>query len=641
MSGGLAPSIIKILKPNLGLCDDSVIPILKALEQKISQSVHTGDVEVHLDLSANKLTSKAVVSICNWFSSRSDLKAKLTLLKLFKNQIDDVGAKAIANLVWNQKSPLEEIHLSHNRISAAGLQVLLHKLLNAPDTRGNPLYPRYDRNKNTYLPIWIRLEYNSIMNVQQVLDQFQRSCGRRMRLGKNVCCFATRGPHSVGSNNKDPHCSPAKCLQSSIRDAPLVHLYSVHNQAVEASPSPSSPKRYHEPLRSQKNMERPKPQTFCQSSSPKRANKPGYLPQTSKFVPVGSRPEATEQSTGGSREANKKVPSEPPVSTQPFQTKTKEEPEENIHTSQLFVFLDSSSILKMTEFFGDHQKIQFCSFPFLYALLRKNLICVEEDLRITFAIPFDARKEIDTLIRNSFERCKYDEALRDFVAPLIEANVVVYVEEMDIDPNLNPLTQAQIQAADQAGISLLTRKTIELALLWEKEVPTKFKEKRLSGKSFSTCIASANPRVVRFVNKILPKPDVSNVCCISLGAISSAIENYIPSAAKISTDEKMFQKLEWDPKESKLCANTLHDSIQQVQLGINEQQISAPVSVKEKKNPEKKESKTPSPKSPKRTDIEPWAFKKCLSEVRQMLVDGCSYESILDRISVIEAESEL
>eukprot|EP00931_Biecheleriopsis_adriatica_P091298 TRINITY_DN65190_c0_g1_i1.p1 TRINITY_DN65190_c0_g1~~TRINITY_DN65190_c0_g1_i1.p1 ORF type:complete len:856 (-),score=173.82 TRINITY_DN65190_c0_g1_i1:75-2642(-) len=128
-----------------------------------------------VDFSQNKLTSaglRPIVSLC----CRCQ---KLRVLKVYKNEIDDAGAKELARLLEKCAS-IEEIHLSHNRLTARGVRIIAE----AAD---------WYRSESS-CPLWLRLEQNLVESPTQFFWSLERRlsvCQREdeRRCTTRVCCW--------------------------------------------------------------------------------------------------------------------------------------------------------------------------------------------------------------------------------------------------------------------------------------------------------------------------------------------------------------------------------------------------------------------------------------------------------------------
>eukprot|EP01071_Lankesteria_metandrocarpae_P003414 Lankesteria_metandrocarpae@DN2939_c0_g1_i2.p1 len=255
-----------------------------------------------VDASSNCVTGKGVTTLMNFLKTQSG-RVRLKCLKLFKNLVDDAGARAIADYVESSGVPLEELHLSHNRISKDGAFLVLRAFTDArclppkqyrsttgeniynstnaeqngssnstaepaqsavsrPSASTIPssstassslvhsssqqpyVYPRYDPQIVRRLPIWVRLEYNLINSPEELLKEWS-TYHHKVRNSSGqpskvpVLCFAERGYRNV--HVKDPHCSPIRCVHSLKHDAPILHLYSFCHQGHHGSPTSCAP----------------------------------------------------------------------------------------------------------------------------------------------------------------------------------------------------------------------------------------------------------------------------------------------------------------------------------------------------------------------------------------------------------------
>ncbi|CEL92088.1 unnamed protein product [Vitrella brassicaformis CCMP3155] len=76
----------------------------------------------------------------------------IRILKLYRNHISDTGATAIADLIRALPTALEELHLSHNHLTARGAKAIIEAF---DDGRKRGLYPK---NRGGPFPVWLRME---------------------------------------------------------------------------------------------------------------------------------------------------------------------------------------------------------------------------------------------------------------------------------------------------------------------------------------------------------------------------------------------------------------------------------------------------------------------------------------------------
>jgi len=128
-----------------------------------------------VDFSQNKLSSASLHAIVTLCSRCSNFR----VLKVYKNDIDDSGADELAWL-FEQCQTLEEVHLSHNRLTARGAKTLA----SAADWW----------RKETGSPLWLRMEQNLVASPTQLLRSFENTlsiCGREdeRRCTTRHCCW--------------------------------------------------------------------------------------------------------------------------------------------------------------------------------------------------------------------------------------------------------------------------------------------------------------------------------------------------------------------------------------------------------------------------------------------------------------------
>jgi hypothetical protein len=130
-------------------------------------------------------------------------------IKLYKNRLTDSGGIRLAEMIWRQQYPADEIHLSHNGFTAHTLVAMCMAM------DANDAYPILIAKQQKYAPCWLRIEQNSIDRPLEVVDLIQREANLRICLAHN---------HDL--------CKATRCQQGSHRwqDTPLLHLVIVHKQ---------------------------------------------------------------------------------------------------------------------------------------------------------------------------------------------------------------------------------------------------------------------------------------------------------------------------------------------------------------------------------------------------------------------------
>lgn len=107
-----------------------------------------------VDFSQNKLSASGLRTVLGLCLRCENLR----ILKLFKNDIDDNGAEALADFVRKCRS-VEEMHLSHNRLTERGVVALVTAAEKSRPRGANPL--------------WLRLEQNEVADPDQVFQKLQ------------------------------------------------------------------------------------------------------------------------------------------------------------------------------------------------------------------------------------------------------------------------------------------------------------------------------------------------------------------------------------------------------------------------------------------------------------------------------------
>ncbi|CAJ1341263.1 unnamed protein product [Effrenium voratum] len=132
---------------------DSDVPAL-GLKQA---ATHYGEV----DVSQNRLSAKGIEEVVNYCIRCSDLR----VLKAYKNEIGDAGARHIARLIRRCRY-IEEVHLSHNQLTEEGVRVIIEAACSRPQQAS---------------PLWLRLERNWVAEPASLLQELvdhSSVCGR-------------------------------------------------------------------------------------------------------------------------------------------------------------------------------------------------------------------------------------------------------------------------------------------------------------------------------------------------------------------------------------------------------------------------------------------------------------------------------
>eukprot|EP00440_Ansanella_granifera_P073000 gb/GFBE01079217.1/.p1 GENE.gb/GFBE01079217.1/~~gb/GFBE01079217.1/.p1 ORF type:complete len:278 (+),score=69.47 gb/GFBE01079217.1/:1-834(+) len=151
------------------------------------------------DFSLNNLSSAGLAAVLDVLKRCP----KLRVLKLFKNRIDDVGAEALAELC--RKLPgIEEMHLSHNQFTAAGVR----KIVVAAEEVRSP----------EATPLWLRVEQNLIDDPDAVFDQLVQQ------------------ELSVCKRDDDKSCTSRVCCKKCKVHLPYFHLQRWQNGNSQSGP---------------------------------------------------------------------------------------------------------------------------------------------------------------------------------------------------------------------------------------------------------------------------------------------------------------------------------------------------------------------------------------------------------------------
>jgi len=190
-----------------------------------------------IDLSDNRrLTSQGVHTLLALLRSLRKL-VHVKCLKLYKCDLDDDAGKDLASFIEHQQEPVDELHLSHNRLTHVSLIALIVGLRNhgsypkglcyvdegkykikvkGSSYTSNNIYGDADGGGDDdmvyyYTPCWMRIEYNCIPRVDALMSMIKDS------LSVNLCTASRRDL-----------CGPWRCSRHSI--FAVAHLYAINQQ---------------------------------------------------------------------------------------------------------------------------------------------------------------------------------------------------------------------------------------------------------------------------------------------------------------------------------------------------------------------------------------------------------------------------
>ncbi|ANQ06012.1 Uncharacterized protein PCOAH_00003510 [Plasmodium coatneyi] len=209
---------VDICLNNKALHDSHIVELVKILKKYI-KVVYNNYYCLNIDLSENYITCTGLKTLLKFILSYSE-NVGVHILKLYKNNIKDDGVSLIKQLVYVQKIPMEELHLSHNFVQDNTCKELLLSFVQAKK-ENNYVYPRYEKYQNSYkhlqIPVWIRLEYNCIQNPKEILKEVEEFAKKKRGYKSNlIICAALKS---------DKRCCPYKCLNATARNTPIMHVY--------------------------------------------------------------------------------------------------------------------------------------------------------------------------------------------------------------------------------------------------------------------------------------------------------------------------------------------------------------------------------------------------------------------------------
>lgn len=219
---GHAETVLSIKMKGVGLRDADVASVTLALDSLVARLAPPGlPISVELDASDNNLSDVGGMCFLHWvwrLLRRHESGAHLKILKLYRNRLGDATCEVLAEVLYHQLAPAEEIHLSHNAVQQHGFAAILAALALHPAS----VYPRETRCDA--VPCWVRLEHNEVANVDELLAALSAD---PVRLRS---CFATRSPGG-------PSCSSFQCCKTDgdTNTTAHVHLYCVREQSTPSN----------------------------------------------------------------------------------------------------------------------------------------------------------------------------------------------------------------------------------------------------------------------------------------------------------------------------------------------------------------------------------------------------------------------
>lgn len=130
----------------------------------------------YIDLSDNKIGPEGLDKL---FRVLRDHKVPCTVMKAYRNLLDDSIVDTIIEYLYTQPEsyPMHGVHISHNNITDKGAL----RLIKAAAQCGH--YPRL----TTRLPLWLRLECNSIETPQKVVTDCEAENFNVCLMGDGQC----------------------------------------------------------------------------------------------------------------------------------------------------------------------------------------------------------------------------------------------------------------------------------------------------------------------------------------------------------------------------------------------------------------------------------------------------------------------
>jgi 23S rRNA-/tRNA-specific pseudouridylate synthase len=137
----------------LQLTDDGIIAWCRWMGEQLARH-KKGYFAKIIDFSRNNIGSAGAGRLCRLLEMH---KVSCEVFRLFRNNLDDEAARDVGRYLTSfNRAPVHEMHLSHNKISVQGVKWILACLAM------HPAYPRWCEEAGQFVPLWLRLELNSI-----------------------------------------------------------------------------------------------------------------------------------------------------------------------------------------------------------------------------------------------------------------------------------------------------------------------------------------------------------------------------------------------------------------------------------------------------------------------------------------------
>ncbi|CAJ1336877.1 unnamed protein product [Effrenium voratum] len=164
-----------------------------------------------LDISENNLPPEACRLLVRFLTQLSSGQWPVCVrsLRAYRNCFGDEGALHLAELIWRQRWPLAQLHLSHNSISGYGAACIILALACAKAGRGpnaEGTYPlRVASKVPRYTGCWMRLEQNEVQSPEKLAQELRAFGARIEQVGRSERDWGPlRAPHWANTSQKAP-----------------------------------------------------------------------------------------------------------------------------------------------------------------------------------------------------------------------------------------------------------------------------------------------------------------------------------------------------------------------------------------------------------------------------------------------------
>jgi hypothetical protein len=205
------PGLFKVDMADKNLNDSSIEAFAEALEHFLDGKKAIAQV---MDFSRNNISDAGVHRIS---AMMEEYGVGVQVIKFYKNRIGDSGANALARMIEytvEEFCPVEEVHLSHNNMTDAGVSHILDVVIRL----NRYPFQRAQKGDICRSPIWIRLEKNYVVNPNEVYGKLKAKQVKFCKAGSWSQCTPRRCCKLPGIAAIHAIVTPSRETQQTARD---------------------------------------------------------------------------------------------------------------------------------------------------------------------------------------------------------------------------------------------------------------------------------------------------------------------------------------------------------------------------------------------------------------------------------------